>query len=289
MAPAPSDHPARIGLIAGGGTFPLLVARAARRRGIEVVCAGIRLEVSPEIRSEVDVYRDVGLLSLGAYYRFFRKHGVRELTWAGWVTKDSLLSWRGILYHLPDYKALRCWWKRLRHRDRQSQTLLTNIAADFEEHGFHLAHSTRLCPELLVEKGVLTKKPPSRKQLDDIAFGWNTAKRMADLDVGQSVTVCDRTTISVEGIEGTDRNILRAGELCKRPFTVVKVAMDHHDMRFDVPTVGPKTLEAMRSAGAGVLAVEAGKTIVLEREKCVEMANRWGMVLVALDAAPVTG
>lgn len=288
-----SSHPSpavtRIGLIAGCGAFPLAVARAARRSGLAVVCAGIRQEVDPRLRSEVDVFRSIGLLSLAKYLRFFRRHGVRQITWAGGIRKERLLSWRGLLYHMPDLAALRCWMRRMRRRDRQSQTLLQAIAAEFEQAGFQLAQSTDLCPELLVEAGVLTRRQPTQRQLADIAFAWRIAKRMADLDVGQSVAVCDRATIAVEGMEGTDRNIRRAGELCKRPFTVVKIAMDGHDMRFDVPTVGPATIETMHEAHAGVLALEAGKTIVLDRERVVELADRHGIVVAAYREPPVAG
>lgn len=276
----------RIGLIAGGGEFPVAVARAARRQGLQVVCAGIRLEVSPELEREVDVFAPIGLLSLSGYLRFFRKHGVRRLTWAGFIRKERLLSWRGLWHHLPDLRALGFWWRRLRGRDHQSQTLLAALADEFEANGFHLAHSTELCPELLAQPGVLTKRAPSRRQLDDIAFGWQIAKRMADLDVGQSIAVCDKATIAVEGIEGTDRNIERAGALCKRPFTVIKVAKEGHDMRFDVPTVGPSTIAAMHAAHAAVLVLEAGKTIVLARETTIALADRHGIVIVVLDGPP---
>lgn len=277
-------EPRRIGLIAGGGDFPFLVARAARRQGYQVVCVGIKLEYSPELVDEVDVFAPNGLLNLGGYLRFFRRHGVKRLTWAGWVGKEGLFSWRGIIARLPDYMALRFWFRRMRRTDRQSQSMLMALADEFEEQGFELAHSTELCPELLVEAGVLTRRAPTRKQNEDIAFGWKIAKRMADLDVGQSVAVCDLATIAVEGMEGTDRNIERAGSLCKRPFTVVKLAMDGHDMRFDVPTIGTRTIEVMHKSHAAVLAIEAGKTIVLDRAKVVELADRYGIAIVALES-----
>ena len=283
----PPNGPRRIGLIAGGGAFPLAVARAARRRGVQVVCAGIRHEVAPDLASEVDVFRRLGLGRFGALVRFFRRHGVHDLSWAGWIRKERLFTpWR-ILFHLPDWRAIRFWF--FRKGDRQSQTLLAAIADEFEREGFRLAHSAELCPELLVEEGVLTRKQPSARELADIAFGWRVAKRMADLDVGQSVAVCDRATIAVEGLEGTDRNILRAGELCGRRFTVVKLARDGHDMRFDVPAVGPRTIETMAKAGAGVLALEAGKTLVLEREEAIALADRHGLVIAAFREAPAAG
>ncbi|MEO0477944.1 MAG: UDP-2,3-diacylglucosamine diphosphatase LpxI [Planctomycetota bacterium] len=279
-----SDPLPPIGLIAGGGSFPFEVARAARAKGHKVVCAGIRLEVSPELRAEVDVFRPIGLLGLARYIKFFRAHGVRSLTWAGWIHKETLLSWSGFFKHLPDYSTFSFWWRRLRQTNHQSQTVLGAIADEFEENGFHLAHSTEFCPDLLVQPGVLTKKQPSKRQLEDVAFGWRIAKKMAELDVGQSVAICDGATVAVEGMEGTDRNILRAGELVKRPITIVKLAMDDHDMRFDVPTIGPKTIDCMKTAGANMLALEARKTIVLEREETLAKASKAGIVIAAFES-----
>jgi len=281
--PAPAGR--TIGLIAGGGSFPFLVARAARARGYRVVCAGIRHEASPDLAAEVDVFRFFGLGRLGAGMRFFRRHGVRDLSWAGWVRKERLFRPGRIFSILPDWRMLRLWYFTL--RDRQSQTILATLAAEFEKEGLVVSHSARYCPELLVEEGLLTRTAPNRKQLEDIRFGWEVAKRMADLDVGQSIAVFERTTLAVEGIEGTDRNIARAGELCtKGGFTVIKLAKDDHDMRFDVPAVGPRTIENLHRAGGGVLALEAGRTLVLEREEVVELADRHGIVVVANREAP---
>ncbi len=274
----------RLGLIAGGGSFPVEVARAARARGYSVVCAGIRLEVEDALRAEVDVFRRFGLLSFNRYLRYFRRHGVRRLVFAGWVRKERLLSWRGLLHHLPDLRAVRFISRTLRGRDRQSQTLLAALCEEFDREGMQVEHSTSVCPELLVGAGVLGKHRPPQRQCADIAFGWRVAKRMADLDVGQSVCVCDQATVAVEGIEGTDRNILRAGELCRRPFTVVKVAMEGHDMRFDVPTIGPKTIQTLARAGGVALAVEAGKTIVLDRDDVIALADRHGIAVIALTS-----
>ncbi|HLU49768.1 MAG TPA: UDP-2,3-diacylglucosamine diphosphatase LpxI [Planctomycetota bacterium] len=282
-----TDSERVLGLVAGGGRFPFEVAQAARRRGMRVVCIGIHGEVSPELAQEVDAFRTLGLGRLGAALRYLRRHGVREVSWAGWIRKERFFRPWALLIHRPDWRAIRLWFFRLRRLDRQSQTILAAAAAEFEREGFHLAHSTHHCPDLLVEEGVLTKRLPTRRELEDIVFGWRVAQRMADLDVGQSVIVCDKATIAVEGIEGTDRNILRAGEFCGRGFTVVKLAREHHDMRFDVPTVGPRTIETMVAARGKVLAIEAGRTIVLERERTVELANRAGIVVIALRDAPV--
>ncbi len=279
------DYPARIGLLAGGGTFPFAVARAARKNGIEVVCAGIKHEVSREIAGEVSVFKEFGLGRLGRVLRFFRKHGINEVSWAGWVRKDRLFTPARIFSLLPDWRMLKIWYFSL--RDRQSQTILTSFAAEFEREGITVAHSTRYCPELLIKEGLVGRIKPKAKHLEDIRFGWDIAQRMADLDVGQSVAVLEKATIAVEGLEGTDRNIIRAGELCRKGgFTVVKLPKKGHDMRFDVPTIGPDTIENLKEAGGAALAVKAGGTLILEQERVVELADRYGIVVVAYEEPP---
>ncbi len=279
------DYPARIGLLAGGGTFPFAVARAARKNGIEVVCAGIKHEVSREIAGEVSVFKEFGLGRLGRVLRFFRKHGINEVSWAGWVRKDRLFTPARIFSLLPDWRMLKIWYFSL--RDRQSQTILTSFAEEFEREGITVAHSTRYCPELLIKEGLVGRIKPKAKHLEDIRFGWDIAQRMADLDVGQSVAVLEKATIAVEGIEGTDRNIIRAGELCRKGgFTVVKLPKKGHDMRFDVPTIGPDTIENLKEAGGAVLAVKAEGTLILEQERVVELADRYGIVVVAYEEPP---
>lgn len=286
----PSDQddvraPARIGLVAGGGRFPVIVAEALQRRGVEVICAALRNEAAPELGRFCHTLRYFGIGRLGPLYRFFRAHDVREMTWAGWIRKENIYRpWR-LLTLWPDWRMIRLFFFRL--RNRQTQTLLKALADDFESEGFHVAHSAKYSPELLVEEGVIGHRPPSATQLDDIRFGWKVAKRMADLDVGQSVAVAEQATLAVEGIEGTDNNILRAGRYCKRGgFTLIKVAKEGHDMRFDVPAIGPGTVETMHKAGGAVIAMEAGRVLIIDREETVRLARRFGIVLIALTGPP---
>ena len=274
-----------VGLLAGGGGFPFHVARRMREQGYRVVCAAVRHQASGELAACCDRFRFFGVGRLGAALRFFRRHGVTEVSWAGWIRKEEIFKpWR-LLSILPDWRLIRLFFFRL--PDRQSQTILAALADEFAREGIAVSHSAKFCPELLAEEGVLTRRKPSAKQLADVAFGWNVCRRLADLDVGQSVAVCERSTIAAEGLEGTDRSILRAGELYPRGgFVVVKLAKEGHDMRFDVPAVGPRTIESMRAAGGAVLAIEAGRTLILEREAFLELANRHGIVVVALGDAP---
>jgi len=274
-----------VGLVAGGGGFPLDVARGVRRLGRRVVCVGIRHEVGREIAAEVDAYRELGLGRIGALFRFFKRHGVRDVCWAGSIRKERLFTPTRIFSLLPDWRMIRLWYFRL--RDRQSQTILGALADEFESEGLHVTHSAEFCPELLATEGLLSRAAPSRKQLEDIRFGWDVCQRMADLDVGQSVVVCDRSTIAVEGIEGTDRTIRRAGDLCRKGgFTVVKLPKRGHDMRFDVPAIGPATIATIHEAGGAVLAIRAGKTLIFEREETLRSADRHRIVVVAYAEGP---
>lgn len=261
------------------------MAEGARKRGLRVVGAGIRYQASPELAELCDAFKLFSLGRLGAGLRFLKRHGVREVSWAGWIRKEELFRrWRWIRF-FPDWRIIRLYFFRV--RNRQDHTLLQALADEFEAEGIHVTDSTKYCPELLAEEGVLTRRSPSKAQLEDIRFGWKIAKRLADLQVGQSVVVCEKATIAVEGIEGTDRNILRAGELCRKGgFTVVKLAKDGHDPRFDLPTIGPETIETMHRAGGVVLAIEAGRTIILDREETVAAADRYGIAIVAYREAP---
>ena len=285
-SPAPgSAEPICLGLVAGGGRFPILVAEGAKRRGMDVICVGIRHEVSPELAKLCRSFRLIGLGKLGATFRYFHRHGIREVSWAGWIRKERIYSpWR-LLSLLPDRRMLRFYFKKV--RTRQDAALFAALADEFESEGFDVIPSTKYCPELLAPEGIYTRRKPTPAELADIRFGWLIAKRLADLDVGQSVAIYEKATLAVEGVEGTDRNIRRAGELCRRGgFVVVKLAKDRHDMRFDVPTVGPETIEVLREARGAVLAVEAGKTLIVDREALIERADRYGIVVGGWTGPP---
>ena len=200
---------------------------------------------------------------------------------AGKVTKTVIYTpWRW-LSCLPDWRMLRFWYNR-RRRDNRDDSILLGIIAEFAADDIVFTSALDLCPELLVPAGILTRRPPSAREEADIAFGWELAREMGRLDVGQSVAVKERAVLAVEAIEGTDQAIARAGTLCRAGgFTVVKVAKPQQDMRFDVPTIGCATIETLHQAGGRVLAIEAGKTIVLDLEKTVELANRHGITIVA--------
>jgi DUF1009 family protein len=273
-----------IGLLAGSGRFPIVFAEKARALGLPVVCVGIRHEAAPDLADRVARFYWSGVARLGRMIRCFRREGVRRIVMAGKIHKTAMHTpWR-ILRLWPDWRMVRFWLKRPR-RDNKDDTLLLALIDEFAADGLHFESALDLCPELLVRSGVLTRRHPTSKEDADIVFGWELAREMGRLDVGQSVAVKERAVLAVEAIEGTDRAIARAGELCPAGgFVVVKVAKPQQDMRFDVPTVGCNTVESLHRAGGKVLAIEAGKTILIDQEQTIELANRYGLCIVARPA-----
>jgi DUF1009 family protein len=270
-----------IGLLAGGGRLPIVFAEKARSAGIPVVCVGLRPAASPELAGIVQRFYWSGVARLGRVIRCFRREGVERAVMAGKIWKTVIHTpWR--LFHLlPDWRMVRFWYSRHR-RDNRDDSLLLGLLAEFAADGIHFESPLKLCPELLVKPGILTRREPTAREEADLAFGWELAKEMGRLDVGQSVAVKERAVLAVEAIEGTDRAIARAGELCRAGnFVVVKVAKPQQDMRFDVPTVGCSTIETMNQAGARVLAIEADKTIVLDQTQTIALADRYGISIVA--------
>lgn len=278
----------RVGLLAGAGRFPIVFAEAARRQGLHIVGVGVQGMASDELAEICTQYYTSPLARLGRAIRLFKKHRVHQAVMAGKIEKVVLFQpWR-IFRLLPDWRTIRMW---LRHaRDRKDDTLLLAVIREFERDRITFGSALDFCPELLVKHGFLTKRRPSDAQWADIRFGWELAKEMGRLDVGQSVMVHDCAVLAVEAIEGTDRAIRRAGELCRRGgFTVVKVAKPHQDMRFDVPTIGIQTIHTIHEAGGRVLAVEANKTILLDHQEVIELADRLGLTIVAVNAEELAG
>ena len=272
---------APIGLIAGAGRFPILLAMKARELGIPVVCIGIAGMADPILEELCPKFFWLRRLSMGFVIRSFRRNGVADWTMAGKYHKKLLFRPWMWLRMMPDWRAGRFWLSRFR-RDNKDDTLLLGLIAEFERDGLHCVSALELCPELLVKQGQLTNRAPTAPEWLDIDFGWTLAREMGRLDIGQSVMIRKRACLAVEAIEGTDRCIERAGELCGRAgFVVVKVAKPKQDMRFDVPTVGPDTVETMRKAGATVLAIEASRTIIIDEPETVALANKYHMAIIA--------
>jgi DUF1009 family protein len=275
------DEP--IGLLAGAGRFPIAFATKARDAGLRVVGIGIMDHADPELDSLCWRYHSVGPFQMGRMIHLVKAAGARQVVMAGKLHKADLMyrPWRW-LHWLPDWRTLS--WYYFRHRrDNKDDTVLLSVIEEWGRDGLSFASALDLCPELLVKPGVLTRRAPTPAEQADIDFGWTLAKAMGGLDVGQSVMIKDKVAVAVEAIEGTDRAIARAGELCRKGgFTVVKVAKPSQDMRFDVPTVGMQTIENIARAGGKVLAIEAEKTIVLDQPETVALADKLGVSIVCL-------
>lgn len=275
-----------LGLVAGWGRFPLELAEHARARGREVVVAAIRAHADEALRPLARDMRYFGVAKLGAQLRFFEQHGVREVLLAGKLFKDRILfhGW-GWVGHFPD---LACWGALYhsfitRRADQRDDTLLNSIVGAFAARGMTVLSSDQVAPELMAEEGLLSRRTPTRRELADMAFGWPVAREMGRLDIGQSVIVRDQTVLGVEAIEGTDALIARMPAVCPRGgFTLVKVAKPQQDMRFDVPTIGLRTVEQLHRAGGTAIAIEAGKTIFVDREQTLHRANQLGIAIMSL-------
>ncbi len=286
MTRPPEDR--RVGIIAGWGRLPIVVADSLRHAGYEVNCLGLKWHAEGDIAQHVDHFQWLNAARLGQAVRYFHARGVSQATMAGKFHKvDIYRPWAWFRY-VPDLTFLKTFYPHFigRSGDRRDDTLLGTFVRAFGERGVTFLPATDFAPELLVKAGPLAGKPPTTAQQADIEFGWRIAKQMGGLDIGQSICVKDRAVIAVEAIEGTDASIQRAGQLCRAGgFTVIKAAKPNQDMRFDVPTVGVRTLETMAAAGGKVLAIEADSTILLDEPEFRQAAQDLGISVLALAMA----
>jgi len=278
----------KLGLIAGNGRFPFLLLDAARAQGFAVVVAAIREETDPEInhRAAVDERITVCWLSLGELSRLielFHKEGVTAAVMAGQVKHKQIFS-----SIRPDWRLAKLL---LNLRSRNTDMLLGAVAKVLGDEGIELISSTAFLEPLLAQEGVLTARAPDEEERKNIEYGLGVARAVAGFDIGQTVVVAAQACVAVEAMEGTDAAIERAGRLMlsleedastlERGLTVVKVAKPKQDMRFDVPVIGVATVEAMIRAGASCLSVEAGRTLLFDREALVARADQAGIAIVA--------
>ena len=266
--------PSPIGLIAGGGQFPLLFAEAARARGRRVVAVAHVNETLPELEQQADVPCWVKLGQLGRIIKYFRQEGVNETVFAGTITKTRI-------FHdvLPDFKGLTLWNKI---DIRLDDAILRAVAQTLEEEGIRVIASTCYLDHLFFPQGLLSRKKPSTAQMEDIRFGWSIARAVGRLDIGQCVVVRDRSVLAVEAIEGTDAAIRRGGELAGSGAVVVKLKKPDQDFRFDLPATGEKTIATLAAVKGAVLAVEAGQSLLFDRAAMVRAADRAGIVVIGL-------
>jgi hypothetical protein len=278
----------KLGLIAGNGRFPFLLLDAARAQGLAVVVAAIREETDPEInhRAACDEHITVQWLSLGELSRLiemFHKEGVSAAVMAGQVKHKQIFS-----SIRPDWRLAKLL---LNLNTRNTDMLLGAVAKVLGDEGIELISSTSFLEPLLAQEGVLTERDPDEDERKNIEYGLGVARAVAGFDIGQTVVVAAQACVAVEAMEGTDATIERAGRLMEsmegdastlgRRLTVVKVAKPNQDMRFDVPVIGLATIETMIRAGASCLSLEAGRTLLFDRESLLERASRAGIAIVA--------
>ena len=268
----------KYGLIAGNGRFPFLLLEAARSRGLELVVAAIREETDPAMDQSGCEVHWLSLGQLGKLIEVFHRAGVRRAVMAGQVKHKQIFS------HLrPDWKMAMLLASLA---TRNTDSLLGGVAQTLADEGIELESSTRFLEPLLATAGAMTPRAPDERERGDLEYGFQVARHLAAMDIGQSVAIAARACVAAEAMEGTDAMIRRAAELAGgRPLTVVKVAKPKQDLRFDVPVIGPATITAMRAAGATALGVDSGITLMLERAALLEAAEAAG---IAVEGRPGT-
>ncbi len=264
-----------IGLIAGQGMLPRIIAEDARKNGYRVVAVALSGLADGSEKDYAHVLKRINAGKVNSVLGFLRDNGVTEAVFAGKVPKSMLYDGTVI----PDFRALGLLKKIVDQRD---DTIIDTIVSEFEREGIKFLDMKEFCSDLLTPEGKLTKRGPSRSESRDIEFGFKMAKEVGRLDIGQTVVVKDRAVMAVEAIEGTDEAIKRGGALAKEGAVVVKVSRPGQDMRFDVPVVGPDTLEALVQAKVRVLALEAHKSIFLERDAFISGAEEAGISIIGM-------
>jgi len=272
-----------LGLIAGQGRLPLLVARGMRSAGARVCCVGLRDQYDLQLPHLCDEFSPAGLVRIGTWIRFFRRRSVKEAVMIGGVAKTRMHDpWR-LFRQIPDWRAAMLWYRHLRH-DRRNATVLRALADELSRNGITLIDSTTYIADHLASEGVMTRSQPSAAQRGDIEFGWPLLAQTVELDIGQSIAVRDRDVVAVEAVEGTDAMIQRAGELCKsKGWTLLKTARSDHDMRADVPTIGLATIERAARAGCGCIALGAGRVILVDKPAVLKAADDMRIAIVGVE------
>lgn len=263
----------KIGLIAGMGELPCLIAKEAKKEGHYVFTVALKELASAEIEEYADEVRWLSIGKLGGIIDSFKKAGIGSTVMAGKAPKELLYKSRII----PDMKAIKLLMSL---KDRKDDTIMLAIVRELKKEGIDVLNITDFAGSLLVGEGVLTKRKPSKSQIEDIEFGYRIAKEIGRLDIGQTVVVKDKAVMAVEAIEGTDRAIKRGGKLSGGDAVVVKVSKPQQDLRFDIPVAGLDTIKAMKESGCSVLGLEAGACLLLQRDKVILEADASGIVIV---------
>lgn len=265
----------KIGLIAGNRRFPFVFSEAAKRKGYYIVAIAIKGDTSIRLKSLVDKIYWISLGEFRRVFEIFKNEGVKKIIMAGQISPLKIFS-----KEIEKDEELKKLFGNI--KNKKADTIFLAIAEKLRESGFELMDSTTFLEELLPKKGVLTSRTPTFGEWDDVYFGFDLAKEIAYLDIGQTVAVMDKAVVAVEALEGTDNLIRRAGMITRGGCVVVKVSKPKQDMRFDIPVVGLNTIKNLIKAGVTCLAIEAGKTLFIDRFESVALANKKRIAIVAI-------
>jgi UDP-2,3-diacylglucosamine hydrolase len=274
-------HGERIGLIAGNGRFPIIFADNARKLGYHVSAVAHEGETEPELAGHVDRIHWIKIGQLSKLIKAFKEDKVYQAVMLGGIKKTHVFT-----TVRPDFRTLAMATRLALWKD---DDILREFAKELEREGIAICESTFGLEGILVEEGTLTARAPSEKEWEDIRYGWDVAHDIGRLDIGQCVVIKDRVVVAVEAVEGTDGAIKRGGELAKEGAVVVKRSKPQQDLRFDLPAVGPRTIEVMASVKASVLAIEAGRTVLLDREIMLDKARSARIAIVGIATLEPSG
>lgn len=264
-----------LGVLAGVGHLPVDVVRGAKKAGYRTVAIGLVPGTHEDLPKEADVFYAINIGKVGKIFKTLQKEGVDEVTMIGKVTKEILYS-GGVL--VPDWQAIKILMSL---PDRHDDTIMNALVAKLEELGIHVMDQTLFLQDLMPQEGVLSKRQPTKEEWEDMRYGFAMAKKIGGLDIGQTVVVKNKAIMAVEAIEGTDACILRGGKLGKKAI-VAKTAKPAQDNRFDMPGVGVRTIESMIESGCAGIVMEAGRTLLVEREKALKLADDHNITVVAM-------
>ncbi|MFH1152595.1 MAG: UDP-2,3-diacylglucosamine diphosphatase LpxI [Pseudomonadota bacterium] len=270
----------KIGLIAGGGQFPVLFAKAAAARNLDVYAAAYMNEASKDLSHHVKMLEWIHLGQVSRLVNYFRQHDVSQAVMLGTIKKTRIFS-----DIRPDLKGLAFIAKFGATHDNSILSAFANLMA---KEGIAILPSTMLLPELVAEKGLWTRRKPGKAEMKDIRAGWTIAREIGRLDIGQCIVISNGTVLAVEAADGTDATIRRGGELSDGRAVVIKLCKPNQDQRFDLPSTGLDTVRVMSESGAGVLVLEAGKSLAFDREEMIRLADKNNMVIFAMEDTDLT-
>ncbi|MCK4602965.1 MAG: UDP-2,3-diacylglucosamine diphosphatase LpxI [Phycisphaerae bacterium] len=278
------DQSEPVGLIAGFGRPPFLVAKGVRKAGKPLVILGLRGLASSRLKYLADEFIWCSITRIGRWLSVLRSRGVHEAVMMGGVRKKEIYSPLRLLRYIPDFRTARLWYLRVR-KDKRDNAVLLAVADELRDAGIELVSCVKYCKEHLADDGLMTRTSVPRAVAEDVEFGWEIARASATLDIGQAIAVKERDIIAIEAMEGTDAMIRRAGRVCRvGGWTLIKVARPKQDMRFDVPTVGPSTISRLKDAKSACLVIEAGKTLIVDKPATLALADKLKIAVIGKRA-----